>query len=83
MSSPHTEELRTEYKIMTNLWLLAQMREPGRRLYADLNKDTFMDFADEFISEKNFLREKRINGSRWLFRNGNIACATSKSCGTN
>ena len=27
---------RTKYKIMTNLWLLAQMRGPGRRLYADL-----------------------------------------------
>ena len=63
VSSPptNTEELRTEYKIMTNLWLLAQMREPRSGLYADLDKDTFMDFADEFISEKNFLREKRIN----------------------
>ena len=58
----NTEELRTKYKIMTNMWLLAQMREPGRKLYEDLDKDTFMDFADELISEKNFLLEKRING---------------------
>ena len=47
---------------MTNLWLLGQMPEPGRRLYADLDKDTFIDFADELISEKNFLLEKQING---------------------
>ena len=58
----NTEELRTKYKIMTNMWLLAQMREPGRKLYEDLDKETFMDFADELISEKNFLLEKRING---------------------
>ena len=40
VSSPpsNTEELRTKYKIMTNLWLLAQMREPGRKLYADLRQ---------------------------------------------
>ena len=68
VSSPptNTEELRTEYKIMTNLWLFTQMRERGRRLYADLDKDTFMDFADELISEKNFLREKRINGFKMV-----------------
>ena len=35
-------ELRTKYNIMTNLWLL----EPGRRLYADLDKDTFGDFVE-------------------------------------
>ena len=37
------------------------MRAPGRKLYEDLVKDTFMDFADELISEKNFLLEKRVN----------------------
>ena len=58
----NTEELRIKYKIMTNVWLLAQTREPGRRLYADLDKDTFMDFADELISDKNYLLEKQING---------------------
>ena len=62
----NTEELRTKYKIMTNLWLLAQMREPGRKLYADLDKDTFMDFADELISEKIFLLEKQINGVKMV-----------------
>ena len=31
-----TEELRTTCRIMTNIWLLAQMRQPGRHLFADL-----------------------------------------------
>ena len=51
---------------MTNLWLLAQMREPGRRLYAHLDKDTFTDFVDELISDKNFLLECRINGVKMV-----------------
>ena len=38
----------------------------GRKLYADLDKDTFMDFADELISEKNFLQEKQINGVKMV-----------------
>ena len=49
-----TEELRTKYKVMSNMWLLAQMREPGRKLHEDFDKDTFMDFADKLVSEKNF-----------------------------
>ena len=60
------EELRTKYKVMTDLWLLVQMREPGRRLYADLDKDTFSDCVDELISEKNFLLERRINGVKMV-----------------
>ena len=60
------EELRTKYKVMTNLWLFAQMREPGRRLYGDLDKDTFSDFVDELIIEKNFLLERRINGVKMV-----------------
>ena len=29
---------------MTNMWLLGQMRQPGRRLYVDFTKDTFTVF---------------------------------------
>ena len=38
------EELRTKYKVITNMWLLAQMRQPGRHMYLDFDKDTFGDF---------------------------------------
>ena len=37
-----------------------------KKLYADLDKDTFMDFADELVSEKNFLLEKHINGVKMV-----------------
>ena len=49
------ESLRTKYRVMTNLWLLAQLRQPGRQLYADLTKDTFNDF----------LKERQIEGETW------------------
>ena len=40
----NSESLRTQYRIMTNLWMLAQLRQPGRPLYGDLTKDTFINF---------------------------------------
>ena len=44
--------IRTKCKIMTNMWLLAQIRESARKLYEDLDNDTFMDFAGELIREE-------------------------------
>ena len=41
------EELRTKYKIMTNRWLLAEMRQPCRV------KDPFTDFLDELLSGRS------------------------------
>ena len=35
---------------LANLWSLAQLRQPGRQLYADLTKDTFNDFLEELLS---------------------------------
>ena len=45
-------------RVMANLWLLAQLRQPGRQLYADLSKDTFNDFLEELLSTDNFLMKK-------------------------
>ena len=53
-----SESLRTKYRVMTNLWLLAQLLQPGRQLYTDLTKDTFNDFLEELLSTVNFLYEK-------------------------
>ena len=30
-----TEEFRLKYKVLSNCWLLAKMRHPGRHLYSD------------------------------------------------
>ena len=60
----NAEELRVKYKIMTHCWLLAQMRQPGRHLYSDFTRMTFIDFLDELLSERNFLVDKTIGDHR-------------------
>ena len=59
MSSVPTtiEDLRTKYKVMANMFLLAQMRQPSRHLYRGLEVNTFSDFLDELLSDRNFLME--------------------------
>ena len=44
-----TEEFRLKYKVMSNCWLLAKMRQPGRHLYSDLTEHTFSRFCDELF----------------------------------
>ena len=51
------EELRTKNKAMANMFLLAKMRQPSRHLYKDLEGNTFSDFLDEPLSDRNFLME--------------------------
>ena len=36
LNRPDEKGLRQKYSIMTNLWLLAQMRQPGRSIHVDL-----------------------------------------------
>ena len=47
LSSEPTDEkgLRLKYSILTNLWLLAQMRQPGRTINADFDRNTFIGFS--------------------------------------
>ena len=51
------EELRVKFKIMTHCWLLAQMPQPGRHLYSEFTRKTYIDFLDELLSERNFLMD--------------------------
>ena len=59
MSSVPTtiEDLRTKYKVMANMFLLAQMRQPSRHLDRGVEVNTFSDFLDELLSDRNFLME--------------------------
>ena len=59
-----TEELRQKYKVMTHMWLLAQMRQPTRPLYSDLTKDTFNGLLEELLSTRNFLLERQVAGQQ-------------------
>ena len=62
-SEPIDEKgLRLKYSIMTNLWLLAQMRQPRRSIYADLDRNTFIDFLETLLDKDNFNFYKEVAG---------------------
>ena len=60
-----TEGLRLKYRVLSNCWLLAQMRQPVRHLFSDLTVLTFPTFCDELLSDKNFVLDKEIGGKEW------------------
>ena len=64
LSSDPTDEkgLRLKCSIMTNLWLLAQMRQPGRSIYADFDRNTFIDFLETLLDKDNFYFYKDVDG---------------------
>ena len=47
------ESLRAKYRVMINFWLLAQLRQRGRQLSAEL------------LSTDNFLMKRQIEGETW------------------
>ena len=64
LSSEPTDEkgLRLKYSILSNLWLLAQMRQPGRTIYADFDRNTFIDFLETLLDKDNFNFYKEVDG---------------------
>ena len=64
LSTEPTDEkgLRLKYSILTNLWLLAQMRQPGRTIYADFDRNTFVDFLETLLDKDNFNFYKEVDG---------------------
>ena len=64
LSTEPTDEkgLRLKYSILTNLWLLAQMRQPGRSIYADFDRNTFIDFLETLLDKDNFNFYKEVDG---------------------
>ena len=69
LSSEPTNEkgLRPKYVIMTNLWLLAQMRQPGKSIYQVLDRCTFNDFLDTFLDRDNFNFCKEVVSRALIF----------------
>ena len=61
-----TEALRLKFSVMSNLWLLAKMRQPARQIFADFTETTFPKILDELLSEKNFLLDRNIAGTRMI-----------------
>ena len=64
LSTEPTDEkgLRLNFSILTNLWLLAQMRQPGRSIYADFDRNTFIDFLETLLDKDNFNFYKEVDG---------------------
>ena len=61
----NTESLRAKYEVLTNLWLLAQSRQPGRKLYADLTESTWPKFLKELPNKDNFALQRDVQGEVW------------------
>ena len=66
------EALRAKYKVMTNIWFLAQMRHPGRHPCSDVDKDTWNHQLEELLSEEPeafMLRSAVANTAAWQAAN--------------
>ena len=46
-----------KYSVLGNLWLLAQMRQPGHSFYKDFDRSTFSRFPGHVLLDRdNFLK---------------------------
>ena len=62
MAPKNFEELRAKYEVMGNMWLLAQLRQPGRSVFTDLEPSTFQKFLTQLLSKQDFNLQKEIQG---------------------
>ena len=67
LSSEPTDEKGLRLKYPINLWVLAQMRQPGRSIYQDLDRCTFNDFLDTLLDKDNFNFYKEVEGRALIF----------------
>ena len=58
----NTEELRAKYEVMSNMWLLAQLRQPGRSLFSDLQPTTFSRILKQLLGKEDFGLKKELQG---------------------
>ena len=54
------EELRSKYEVMSNMWLLAQLRQPGRSLFSDLQPTTFQRILKQLLGKEDFGLKKEL-----------------------
>ena len=63
-SMPKTvEQQRTKYQVLSNMWLLAILRQPGRALCRDLDERTWPLFLDGLLNRKNFAFQRQLENS--------------------
>ena len=49
-----TEEFRAKYEVMGYMWPLAQLRQPGRTVFSDLERSTFQKFLKQLPRQAGF-----------------------------
>ena len=54
------EQVSANCDVMSKLWLLAQMKQPGRSLCTDLSPLTFPRMLKELLNKKNFKLKKEL-----------------------
>ena len=78
--APRSLELRAKYDVMGNMSLLAQLHQPGRSVFADLEPSTFQKFLKQLLSKQDInLQKERFKENVFRHRAGNIACLTTSS----
>ena len=48
------EQRRAKCTVLWNMWLLVQLRQPGRSTYKDLTQTTFESFLKVLLNNRNF-----------------------------
>ena len=75
------EELRAKYEVMSNMWLLAQLRQPGRSVFADLERQLSKSFSNSFSASRTSTYRRRFKEVFSHRQAGRIAYLTSSSSG--
>ena len=66
MSHGRPRVLKSYFLLCQLRFLLAKMRQPARQIFADFTETTFPKILDELLSEKNFLLDRNIAGTRMI-----------------
>ena len=62
VAAKNIEELRAKYEVMGNVWLLAQLRQPGRSVFSDLEPTTFQKCLKQLLGKQDFNLHKEVQG---------------------
>ena len=71
---------RDKFSVVSNLWLVGKLRQPGRAIYKDLDRLTFVDFLETSPRDRRTSTcTKRIVGIFSWCHDGQTACPMSTS----
>ena len=73
----NTEELRATYQVMSNMWLLSQMRQPGRHLFIDFDDTTWPKLHEELVNRKNLNFQRQLQNK--VFREKKVSVSPQRS----